>query len=308
MLVRRLFGGTVLAAAALAASTIPHESNSRDFNVSQLVADDNLQASVIPKLLCRNEHRKLINFEGDNEALKGKICRAYLPKEPEGKPLFVLILGHAQELDCSSDYSGIICLYEKLKKEERGVVLLFRTGLAVDEIGSMFSSDYKPQYEPTAVVKQTKDVIQDFITRYKPEELRLAGFSWGGGTIAELARDDSWRQSVPVARTVMIDPISFGSFGFGWPLRKRPEFKDSPKHRNLHAYQRNDNLSVKDMVSTLQGNYPTKIVKDKEGKFKVVKDERPGDVIWQVSDTSHYQIEILPKVKDKAYEFLISLK
>ncbi|GEM_PF-5998679 len=308
MLVRRLFSGTVFTAAALAASTISHESNNRDFNVRQLVAADDLQTSVVPKLLCRDEHRKLINFEGDDEALKGKICRAYIPKEPQGKPLFVLVLGHVQELDCSSDYSGIICLYEKLKKEERGIVLLFRTGLAVDEIGSMFSSDYKPQHEPTAVVKQTKDVIQDFITTYKPEELRLAGFSWGAGTIAQLAEDDNWRQSIPVARTVMIDPISFGSFGFGLPLRKRPEFKNSPKHRNLHAYQRNDNLPVSDLISTLQGNYPTKLIKNEQGKFKIVRDERPDDVIWQVPNTSHSQIEILSEVKDRAYEFLISSK
>jgi hypothetical protein len=308
MLVRKLFSGTLFAATALVASTAPHELNDRNFNIGQLVADDDLQKSVLPELLCKDENKKLINFEGTDEPLKGKICRAYLPKEPQGKPLFILVLGHAQELDCSSDYSGIICLYEKLKKEEIGTVLLFRTGLAIDEVGSMLSSDYKPQYEPTAVVKQTKDVIQDFIIRYKPAELRLTGFSWGGGTIAELARDDNWRQSVPVARTVMIDPISFGSFGFGLPSRKRPEFTNSPKHRNFHVYQRNDNLSVKDMVSTLQGNYPTKLIKDQQGKFKVVKDERPDDVIWQVPNTSHYQIEILPEVKDKAYKFLTSHK
>ena len=314
MLVKRIFGGAMLAIATLAMSN--HEPDRQEFNNDHPVAKRDLKdnetpivnkPSPTPQLLCADKYRKFIKFESDkDENLNGKICRAYLPREPKGKPLFVLVLGHVEELDFSSDYSGIIHFYERLKKEEKGIVLLFRTGLATDEIGSMFSSEYKPQYEPKAVFKQTKDIIQDFITRYESKELRLGGFSWGGGTVAELAQNDDWRQSVPVMRTVMIDPISFGSLGFGLPLRKRPEFKDSPQHKNFHVFQRKDNLSLAELVTRIQGNYPIKLVKGQDGKMKTVKDERPGDVIWHVQDTSHLEIDDLAEVRQKAYEFLLS--
>ncbi len=310
MLVKRLLGNSILAGLTLAVGPISHESN--ELNINQPVIKRNLDSEKIlagnPQFLCADKYRKLIKFEFDkkDETLNGKICRAYLPKEPNGKPLFILVLGHAEELDFSSDYSGIMHFYEKLKQEEKGIVLLFRTGLVTDEIGSMLSPKHKPEYEPKIVFKQTKEIIQDFITRYKPKELRLGGFSWGSGTIAQLAPDNDWRQSIPVIRTVMIDPISFGSLGFGLPLRTRPEFKDSLQHKNFHVYQRRDDLSITESIVRLQGNYPIKLIKDQEDKLKVIKDERTGDVIWHVPNTHHLEIANLTEVRHKAYDFLTS--
>ena len=45
---------------------------------------------------------------------------------------------------------------------------------------------------------------------------------------------------------------------------------------------------------------------DKEilSKSKIIRDERPGDVIWHVPDTTHLGIINLPEVRKKAYEFL----
>ncbi len=318
MLIRKILGGSMLAVAALTAGTVNPGSDRNKLDTNQPVATKGLdenETTVVNRLntasqsVSADKYKNLIKFEDDkNEVLNGKICRAYLPKDPKGKPLFILVLGHVEELDFSPDYSGIMHLYEKLKKEEKGTVLLFRTGLATDEIGSMFSSKYKPQYEPKTVFKQTKEIAHDFITKYEPSELRLGGFSWGSGTVAELASDDTWRKDVPVMRTVMIDPIAFGSFGFGMPLRKRPEFTNSPQHKNFHVYQRKDDLSLTELVTRIQGNYPIKLVKDQDGKMKAVKDERVGDVIWRVPDTSHLEIDDLPEVRQKAYEFLTSSK
>ena len=297
---KRFLSSSMLAVATLVTSTniISPEPDRNELNSNQSVAKRDLSSL--------DKYRKLIKFEDDkkDEILNGKICRVYLPRESKGKPLYVLVLGHTEELDFSPDYSGTMHFYERLKKEDKGIVLLFRTGLATDEIVGMFSSEYKPQYEPKTVFKQTKEIIQDFITNYEPKELRLSGFSWGGSTVAQLAEEDSWRQSVPVMRTVMIDPISFGSFRFGTALRTRPEFKNSPEHKNFHIYQRNENLSVSEWLTTIQGNFPIKLVKDKEGKTKIIRDERPGDVIWHVPNTSHLALDDINDVRLKAYEFL----
>ena len=257
-----------------------------------------------PQLTCIEKHKKLIWVEGDkDEKLDGKICRAYIPKNPKGKPIYVLILGHVEELDWSSQYSGMIHFFERLKKEEKGTVLLFRTGLATDEIGAMLSPEYKPQYEPKAVFNNTREILKDFIAECKPKEIRPVGFSWGAGTIAKLAEEeDSWIQEVPVKCIVLIDPIAFGSFKFGTALRKRPEFKNSPPL--MWIYQRNNKLSLLESLTTLQGNYPTKEVKDKNGEIKIIKDERPGDIIWQVPNTTHLDLDDISEVRDKAGTFL----
>ena len=258
-----------------------------------------------PQLTCIEKHKKLIWVEGDkDERLDGKICRAYIPKNPKGKPMYVLILGHVEELDWPSQYSGMIHFFERLKKEEKGTVLLFRTGLAADEIGAMLSPKYKPQYEPKTVFNNTKEILKGFIAECKPKEIRPAGFSWGAGIIAKLAKEDSGIQEVTVKRIVLIEPIAYGSFKFGTALRKRPEFNNSPPL--MWIYQRNNKLSLLESLTTLQGNYPTKEVKDKNGEIKTIKDERPGDIIWQVPNTTHLDLDDISEIREKSYEFLIS--
>lgn len=254
-------------------------------------------------------HKKFVHFEGDkNESLKGKICRAYIPPNPKEKPLYVLVLGHVEGLDFPREQSGIIDFYEKLKKDENGTVLLFRTGLAINELELILSPEKDFDYEPSIVLQNTKNILRNFIKEYNPKEIRLAGFSWGGGTIAKLAEDNSWRQKVAVKRTVMIDPIAYGIFNFGGALRKRVEFDGSLEHKNFHAYQRNDNLPFLEWLTTIRGDYPSKRIKDEDGTYKRVKDERPGDVIWRVLDTSHLEIDDRNDVRRRGYEFLIAEK
>lgn len=251
------------------------------------------------------KYGNLIKFEGDEDkTIDGKICRAFIPKGPRGKPLYVLILGHEEELNWSSQSSGMVHFYERLTKEEKGIILLFRTGLATEEISHMISFTYKPKYEPNIVFDQTKSILHDFIRSYKPTELRIAGYSWGGGTIAKLSKYDDWRQGVPVARTVMIDPIYSGALNFGAPLRKRVEFTNSPRHLNFHVFQRNDSLSNLQCLFTLQGNSPICPIENGNGKPNL--DIRYGDVILRVFNSSHLDIDDITEVRTKGYEFLTS--
>lgn len=290
MLIKKLVRASVLATAAIVAGKVGYES----------IKDNGSNSSIV------SEYKALIKFEDDKkEIFDEKIARAYIPKNLKGKPLFILILGQVEGLDYPSDISGIIHFYERLVKEDKGTVLLFRTGLAEDEIGSMLSSKEGKSLEPNKVFKQTKEIINDFIHKLKPSEIRFAGYSWGGGTIFNLSQENDWQNRVPVKCTVMIDPIYLGSFSFGAALRTRAEFKDSPGYRNFHVYQRRDDLSLTEWIVTIQGNYPIKLINDENGNPILVKDERPGDFIWQVSDTDHLRIDDVNEVREKGYEFLI---
>lgn len=249
---------------------------------------------------------ELINFHNEKDFSNGKICRAYIPPDPTGKPLYVLVMGQSEPLWISSEISAMTYFYEKLIRENKGIVLLFRTGLVMDELNTMANPKIKQTYEPNEVLNNTKTVIEDFTYKFKPSELRMSGFSWGGGTIKKLTEENNWRRGIPVKRTVMIDPITLGSLGFGCAMRTRPEFDSSPDHRNCHIYQRRDNVSALEWVTTLQGDCPIKTNRNTEGKLIVTRDERPGDLIWQVPDTSHLEVERLQEVRQRGYEFLTS--
>ncbi len=302
MLIRQLTRASVLAAAAMFTGLTSNE-----------LKDDRLHGDEVSQnynITFSDELKKLINFEeNNNKDLNGKICRAFIPKHPEGKPLFILVLGHIEKLDRSTEESGIISFYERLIKEERGSVLLFRTGLVLSELESMADPENKnkPEYEPQLVFDETKSIIKDFISKYNPSEIRASGFSWGGGTIAKLAKEDDWQQNIPVKRTVMIDPICFGTFGFGAAMRTRPEFSNSPDHKNFHIYQRDPDLPLKDWLTTLQGDYPIKVIKDSKGKIlEIKKDERTGDKVWKIANVSHTKLDDVKEVREKAYDFLVS--
>ena len=279
------------------------------FSEKKLAPNRVSQQTTFSELITTDKHKELIKYEDDkNATYDNKICRAYIPKSPEGKPLFILVLGHVEGLDWSKDDSGMVYFYEQLVKEDKGTVLLFRTGLATHEIESMFSSKPKSKYEPKVVLSQTKDIAKEFIQKYKPKEIRCGGFSWGAATIGKLADDDDWRCEVPVTQVIMIDPITLGSLGFGSAHRTLPEFSKSPEQKTLWAYQRDDSLPLSKQLITLQGNYPIKTVKDKDGKTRIIKDERPGNEILREPNTTHLGIIHLPNIRKKVLEFLIAAK
>lgn len=267
-----------------------------------------IQVNDKPKPPIENNYKDFIQLENEKkDLLEEKICRAYIPPHPKKKPLYILILGHTEALDVSTKYSGIMHFYQKLIEEEKGIALLFKTGSAQNEFLNIISSE-EQKNTPQAVLKHTKNIIKGFIQEYNPTELRFAGYSWGGGTIDDLSIDHEWRQNTPVKTTVMIDPIILGGKYAGIALRKRPEFKDSPDHKHMHIYQRSPNLKLSEWFTTLQGNYPVKKVKDEKDNTKLVKDERPEDIILHIPNTTHLDIDDIEEVRQKAYLFLTSEK
>lgn len=311
MQIRSIIRNSAFALTALGASFVGHEANTDNLtNVVHTSPFRELTSKEIYRgfqVISANNHEGLIQFHGEKTVLENeKICKAYIPPSPEGKPLYILVLGHHEPLNFSAEYSAIQHFYERLVEEDKGIVLLFRTGLVLDELNSMADPETKQAYEPEDVLKSTKNITGDFIDRFNPCELRLSGFSWGGGTIKRLAEDNSWRKGTPVKSTVMIDPVNLGSLSFASAMRTRPEFDNSPHHRNFHIYQRRNDVPILEWVTTIQGNYPIKLIKSEEGKLTATKDERPQDLIWQVPDTSHLKIDELKEVRDKGYEFLTS--
>ena len=319
MFVRKITQNTIIALSVLGTSEAHINSPNPNKNENSKGLIGHVQKSLTqpsteitrtnPQLkpLIESNYKNFIRFESDKEtSLQGKICRAYIPPSPKGKPLYVLILGHAEELDISTKYSGIMYFYQKLIEEEKGIALLFKTGLAQDEFIDMISSKNPSKNTPQTVFENTKNIIQALIKEHNPKELRFVGYSWGGGTIDKLTTSDEWRQGTSVKTTVMIDPIILGGKYLGIALRKRPEFKDSPEHKHMHIYQHNPNLKLSEWFTTLQGNYPIKKVKDEKENIKFIKDERPGDIIWHIPNTAHLDIDDVDEVRQRAYLFLTS--
>lgn len=250
----------------------------------------------------RENYRELfVRYEHDkNETYLGKLCRAYIPPDPKGKPMYVLTLGHTQKLTESSKDSGIVAIYERLVREEKGIVLMFITGSVLDEVDNAlaFQSRFT---EHEVLFAHMERNIKDFIDQYNPKELRLAGFSWGGGAIAKLSKNEWWRSNVPVKSTVFIDAINMGGRNLATACRTRPNFGDSPKHHHYHIYQRKDGIHP----LRVQGNYPTITKYSRKVPISTERDLPQGDVHWRVPDTEHNSLDDLPDVREWAYVYLL---
>ena len=248
------------------------------------------------------DYRKLfVRYESDkDETFSDKICRAYIPPDPKGKPIYIMVLGHTQKLNDSPDDTGIIALYDKLVSEQKGIVLMFTTGSVFDEADNALALK-SGITEHEVLFAHMERNIKDFIDQYHPSEIRFAGYSWGGGAIAKLSKDQWWKGKVPVKSTVFIDPITLGGRNAAAACRQRPYFTNSPEHHHYHIYQRKDGIHP----LRVQGNYPTKT---KYNKWKIPigseRDQHEGDVHWRVPETKHNDIDDLLKVRSEAYRYL----
>ena len=253
----------------------------------------NMSLEDYRRLFVRYEHDK-------DETFLGKVCRAYIPDNPKGKALYILTLGHTQKLTNSPDDVGIIAIYDRLVREKKGIVLLFMTGSVLDEVDNALA--LKSRFtEHEVLFAHMERNIKDFIDQYSPSELRFAGFSWGGGAIAKLSRNQWWRSSIPVKATVFIDATNLGGRNLATACRERPYFNDSPNHHHYHIYQRKEGIHP----VRVQGNYPQKTKYWKKIPTGFKRDWYEGDVHWRVPKTEHNSIDDLPDVRHWAYIYLL---
>ena len=211
--------------------------------------------------------------------------------------MYILILGHTQELNNSPDDVGVIALYDRLVKENKGIVLMFPSGSILNEAKNL--SKMESSYTENKVLfAHTERNIKDFIDQYKPKDLRLVGFSWGAGVIRRLQKDQWWRNDVPVKRTGYIDAVNSGKRNLATACRARPYFGNSC---HLQIYQREDGVHP----LRIQGNYPTKTKYNKWGiPVGWERDFYEGDLHWRVQKAKHNTIFELTEVQKETFGYI----
>ncbi|MBI3308885.1 MAG: hypothetical protein HYZ79_05890 [Candidatus Melainabacteria bacterium] len=262
-----------------------------------------------------DEYIKLwVKNENESSPLSGKICRAYVPRNPSEKPIYVLVLGNSEKLDKDPNYSGVVDLYDKLVKDDKGIVLLFRTGFVKDELNTWLNCEGQYAYDKDVVFEHTKNIISYFANKYKPEgvkEFRMLGYSRGGGTLSRLASDyyEDWRQGLPVAVTIMLDAVDLDCTSLGGAVRERPLFDESYDHKHFHIYEKPYinpyGGPISDLVK-VHGDSPIKVKYYWKIFYKTVLDKGPNDVVWQVSDATHGNIDDLETVRQWLWEYLVN--
>lgn len=249
----------------------------------------NMSLEDYRSLFVRYEHDK-------NETFLGKVCRAYIPPDPKGKPMYVLLLGHTQKLADSPDDTGVVAIYERLVRERKGIVLMFITGSILDEVDNALA--LKCRYtEHEVLFAHMERNIKDFIVQYRPSKLGFLGYSWGGGAITKLSKDQWWRSNVPVESTVSMDGVNLGVGNLATACRERPYF-DAPHHQ---IYQREGGVHP----FRIQGNSLKKITYLRRIPIGWEIDWRKGDVNWRVPNTVHNSIDDLPDVRRWVYNYLL---
>lgn len=248
------------------------------------------------------DYRKLfVRYEDDkDESFSGKVCRAYIPPNPNGKPMYILILGHTQKLNDSPDNTGIVSIYDTLVKENRGIVLMFMSGSIFDEAANL--SKMESSYtEHKVLFEHMKRNIKDFNNQYNPQYIGIIGFSLGGGIIPDLAKEKNQQWHNQVKATASIDAVKPDKRNLGYESRQRPDF--GPDHRHLHIYGE----KIKGFHPTeVHGNYPTKIKKNKWGiPIGWERDLREGDIHRSIPNIKHTNIAELPEVQGEVLNHVI---
>jgi len=185
-----------------------------------------------------------------------KIFRYFSSDKKVEKPLIVLFMGNEQTHMWSDSNAGMIKLYEKLKKDNVADVLLFRVGNAVNDLKhKLFISD-DCSLSTDIVYQHSVNVLEDvilgrgmFTGQSKPSKVSFVGYSWGGGTVDKLLKEDWGRigQDIPVASTVQIDAVNLGIFNLSTPVLKRPLCSASHLNifQNNYDYLNGCNQSIK---------------------------------------------------------------
>ncbi len=250
----------------------------------------NMSLEDYRKLFVRYEHDK-------NETFLGKVCRAYIPPDPKGKPMYVLILGHTEKLNDSPNDTGIIDIYDKLVREKRGIVLMFMTGSVLDEVDNALAlkcrfTEYK------VLFAHMERNIGDFVKEYNPSKLGFLGYSKGGGAIVQLSKNPWCLGNTPVKSVVSMDAINPNAGDLGSACRTRPNFGNAP-YTTIYQYEGGIH------PFRIQGNYPQKIKYCRGVPVDFERDWREGDVHRRIPNTNHTRLHNLSEVKESAYQALL---
>jgi hypothetical protein len=181
-------------------------------------------------------HQSLLHVPGQPET-RNQMFEYFPGSGPEPRRLLVLAMGNRQGF--STQDVGMRQLQQRFAGRPDVDVLLVRSGNAGSDMRAGRSGDVT---DTTAVtMSHIENIVHArvnargmFAGQRPPSSIAMAGFSFGGGAIAELS--DRWNQmgtTAPVTGVALLDPIRLGARHMGEPVTTRPAVAG----RVLHLYQ-----------------------------------------------------------------------
>ncbi|MBI1858631.1 MAG: hypothetical protein HYR97_05930 [Candidatus Melainabacteria bacterium] len=107
----------------------------------------------------------------------------------------------------------------------------------------------------------------------------------------------------------MLDAVDLDCTSLGGAVRERPWFDESYDHKHFHIYEKPYinpyGGPISDLVK-VHGDSPIKVKYYWKIFYKTVLDKEPNDVVWQVSDATHGNIDDLETVRQWLWEYLVN--
>jgi hypothetical protein len=190
------------------------------------------------------EYHNSIEFTESNKA--SGVYKYHQSSKPGAKPLVILIMGRGQTHDASEDEVGMLKIYNRLVKEDKADVLIFRAGSAIADLKHRYGLSSDASLKPELVKEHIMNIIEarlkqqgKFSDTDKTSNVIFAGYSWGAGLQYEIMNE--WKRisnGVPVSISLGLDAIEYGCEHLGSALKHRPNFS----HRHINIFQNNDSL------------------------------------------------------------------
>jgi hypothetical protein len=261
----------------------------QNYRISDQIKEISSKTKQTSSLELENYH-KSIEFTEGNKAKA--IFAHHKSSQPGSKPLVVLIMGRGQTHADNEDKVGMLKIYNRLVKEDKADVLIFRAGSAIADLKHRYGLSSDASLKPELVKEHISNIIEarlkqqgKFSKDKKVTNVLFAGYSWGAGLQYELMKD--WKRisaGVPVSISLGLDAIEYGCENLGSALKHRPSFSK----RHINIFQNNDSL--------LAG---TNLIDLKPGDKEYISDD-----ITQAWCPDHKTLDDCNPIVDTAYKYI----
>ncbi|HVE15020.1 MAG TPA: hypothetical protein VNI01_16620 [Elusimicrobiota bacterium] len=231
------------------------------------------------------------------------LARVYTPADAKGKHLTILISGGAQTVDDPGNASLMAGLYHALSARGEPVIW-FRSGDPLLQLHGRTEADGKFVEDAEIVAAHTKKIAAKIIRDSRPSGVSIVGYSWGGGEIVDLSKDQSWLQGSRVERTIAIDPIRTSLASMGEAETRRPDFNGN-RHTQIYqqAPPRGDWWNVTYWMH--EQGWSLDLSRTRiEIHGAPLADPRRDDRSEQVQGTDHMGIELDAEVQGRVLRYL----
>ena len=189
------------------------------------------------------QYHQSIKYSSDNK--QGIFLEHQAPVAKDKKQI-ILLMGNLQNPGMSEHESGILKIFNKLKKENKHDLLLVRVGSAKEDLLHKLGFSDNANLNTDVVYEHISNLIEDrikqrgvFSSYDAVTQIDSIAYSWGGGVQKKL--EERWSKIVGreiPTRTFGIDRINYGCESCGEELCFRPNYSKE----DIEIYQNNEFL------------------------------------------------------------------